>query len=97
MHEYPNALPQNHAVGTDHDGYCTVCSDVCTEVHAKWAKVRATTIAAIELFPAPMIWPMLTGTSLYVGLGETMVPLSVPEGYPYLMKELVMLSNGEDE
>jgi hypothetical protein len=35
-------------------------------------------MAARELFPAPMTWPMLMGTSLYVGLGDTIVPL--PEG-----------------
>jgi hypothetical protein len=54
-------------------------------------------MATMELFPAPMTWPMLTGTSLYVGLGETKVPFMVPEGYPYLMKELVVLSDDENE
>lgn len=37
-------------------------------------------MAARELLPAPTIWPMLTGTSLYVGLGDTTVPLALMEG-----------------
>jgi hypothetical protein len=41
-------------------------------------------MAAREFFPAPTIWPMLTGTSLYVGRGDTTVPFGKPEEVRYL-------------
>jgi hypothetical protein len=52
--------------------------------YAKWANTRATTMAAREFFPAPTIWPILTGTSLYVGRGDTTVPFGKPEEVRYL-------------
>jgi hypothetical protein len=48
-------------------------------------------MAARELFPAPMTWPMLMGTSLYVGLGDTIVLL--PEGWAYLKHRSVLFGD----
>lgn len=50
----------------------------------KRANATATTMAAKELLPAPMAWPMLKGMSVRLGVGATTVPL-VPldgSGYP---------------
>jgi hypothetical protein len=38
-----------------------------------------------------MTWPMLMGTSLYVGLGDTIVPL--PEGWAYLKHRSVLFGD----
>jgi hypothetical protein len=51
---------------------------------AKRAKTSATTIAAKELRPASIIWPILIGTSIYEGVGRIMVLFPLPEGYRYL-------------
>jgi hypothetical protein len=80
----------SHRPDTRPRGVRDVADATCGKGHAyerpyaKWAKTRATTMAARELFPAPTIWPMLTGTSLYVGRGDTMVPFGKPEEVGYL-------------
>lgn len=49
--------------------------------YGKWAKRRAMTTATKGPLLVPIAWPMLIGSSLYVGLGETTLPFPLPDGY----------------
>jgi hypothetical protein len=86
-------LKHDHTAWPEHDRYQTARSRIQRQIYAKWAKTSATTIAASELFPAPTTWPVLTGTSLYVGRGATTVPLMSPDVYGYLRARVSMIAD----
>lgn len=52
--------------------------------YIKRANATATTMAANELLPTPMAWPMLKGISVGLGVGATMVPFVPLDGSGYL-------------